>query len=139
MLPQIPKLSHLQVAILGLLAEHESESRSLRADLKTKGYSPTRPGFHQMMNRLIDKDLVALDYAEVEYNGYMLRQSVYSLTGQGRKVCRELGDYYEATLPALKLAANLTLALVRTMSVLVSARRMCVCPSTHRTVEHSHG
>ncbi|MEL6109859.1 MAG: hypothetical protein AAFU85_27940 [Planctomycetota bacterium] len=91
----LPKITHLQFAVLSALLERDMYGKELRAHLKKKGCPKSLASFYQLMARLEDSSFVRGEYEEVVIDGQMIRQRKYTLIGEGRRVVQEAVLFYQ--------------------------------------------
>lgn len=92
----LPKCSHLQVAVLSCLGTDELSGRELRAALKAAGFKKSGAAFYQLMARLEDSDWVAGRYEEDTLHGEKVRERRYKVTGSGREARALAISFYES-------------------------------------------
>lgn len=91
----LPKCSHLQIAVLSCLGTNEMSGRELRASLKASGIRKSGAAFYQLMARLEDSDWVVGRYHEDMLHGEKVRERRYKVTGAGRQARAEALAFYE--------------------------------------------
>ena len=95
---QLPKLTHLQFVILGLLRDRERCGRSLRDGLLAFDIRKRGPAFYQMMARLEDSGLVEGWYEQQIVESQIIRERHYRILGDGRTAWETSRDFYEAAI-----------------------------------------
>lgn len=94
--PRIPRLTHLQFLVLGLLINGEQPGRILRETLAAHGARRTAPAFYQLMARLERDGLVAGRYEQVSANGQAVTERRYTVTSPGERLWTEAREFYAA-------------------------------------------
>ena len=95
---QLPKLTHLQFVILGLLRDGEGSGRRLRDGLLLFDIRKGGPAFYQMMARLEDSGLVEGWYEQQIVESQIIRERHYRILGGGRTAWQTSRDFYEAAI-----------------------------------------
>lgn len=98
--PRIPRLTHLQFLVLGLLGGGEQPGRTLRDTLAAHGARRTGPAFYQLMARLERDGLVVGRYEQITANGQAVTERRYTITPQGARLWTESRDFYAAAAAA---------------------------------------
>jgi DNA-binding PadR family transcriptional regulator len=91
---QIPKLSHLQFLVVGILRGCTRPGRDVRARLKSFGVKKSGPAFYQLMARLEDAGLVRGSYHQEIVESQIIRERHYSLTAEGARAWELSRDFY---------------------------------------------
>ncbi len=94
----IPRLSHLQFLVVGLLRGRSLPGREIRDHLKVRGVSKSGPAFYQLMSRLEDAGLVQGSYHQEIIDGQIIRERHYRITADGRRVWEGSRDFYLAAI-----------------------------------------
>ncbi|MDQ3068486.1 MAG: helix-turn-helix transcriptional regulator [Acidobacteriota bacterium] len=94
--PRLPRLTHLQFLVLGLLRDSEQAGRLLRTTLATHGVRSTAPAFYQLMARLERDGLVEGRYEQVRAGDQAVTERRYRLLPAGATVWTEARDFYAA-------------------------------------------
>ncbi len=81
----LPRLSNLQILVLGALLHGELRGQNLRTRLKEFGVKKSGPSFYQLMARLEDAAFVSGRYVQEIVDGQIIRERVYRMEGEGRK------------------------------------------------------
>ncbi len=81
----LPRLSNLQILVLGALLHGELRGQDLRTRLKEFGAKKSGPSFYQLMARLEDTTFVSGHYVQEIVDGQIIRERVYRIEGAGRK------------------------------------------------------
>lgn len=90
----IPKLSHLQFLVAGILRGRTLPGRVLRQELAARGVRRGGPAFYQMMARMEDVGLVSGAYHQEIIEGQIIRERHYDLTAEGLKAWNASRDFY---------------------------------------------
>ena len=91
---QIPKLSHLQFLVVGIVRGGSLPGRTVRARLADFGVRKSGPGFYQLMARLEDAGLVEGRYEKEIVEGQIIRERHYQLTASGSRAWEGSRDFY---------------------------------------------
>jgi DNA-binding PadR family transcriptional regulator len=92
----LPRLTHLQFLVLGLLRAGEQPGRSLRATLVEHGVASTSPAFYQLMARLERDGLIEGWYEQITVHDQAVTERRYRLRASGEKLWAEARDFYVA-------------------------------------------
>jgi DNA-binding PadR family transcriptional regulator len=95
---KIPEMSHLQVAVLGLVAAGDRKGLEIRDRLGELQVRQTGPAFYQMMARLEEGKLIEGWYAQRVVAGQMIKERHYRITPAGRRAWREAQAFYRQLL-----------------------------------------
>ena len=90
----IPRLSHLQFLVVGILKGQHVPGRLIRARLLAFDVKKTGPAFYQLMSRLEDSGLVEGSYQQEIVQGQIIRERHYRLTGDGSRAWDQSRDFY---------------------------------------------
>jgi DNA-binding PadR family transcriptional regulator len=90
----IPRLSHLQFAVIEVLGTATMRGKDLRKRLGERGISKSGPGFYQMMARLEEAKFVEGLYAQQIIDGQIIKERHYRITGRGNGALRETQKFY---------------------------------------------
>ena len=103
---RLPKLTHMQYLVLGLLKEGEQPGRLLRDALAGYGVRRSAPAFSQLMARLERDRLVDGWYEQVAAGDQAVTERRYRLRPSGAKLWSEARDFYAAAiaLPSARLS-----------------------------------
>ncbi len=93
---KIPKLFHLQVAVLAIVVEDELSGEDIRQKTGLK----IGPGFYQLMARLEREKLVSGRYIKTVTRGQPVRKKVYRLTEVGRREMKTVEKFYRSVFPS---------------------------------------
>lgn len=91
---RIPKLTHLQFLVLGLLREAEQPGRVIREALAAHGVRRSAPAFYQLMARLERDRLVDGWYEQISAGDQAVTERRYRLRPSGAKLWAEARDFY---------------------------------------------
>lgn len=98
--PRIPRLTHLQFLVLGLLHDGEQPGRVLRETLAAHGARRTAPAFYQLMARLERDGLVEGRYEQITVNDQAVTERRYAIRPHGARLWTEARDFYAAAASA---------------------------------------
>ena len=90
----VPRLSHLQFLVVGLLRHKTFPGREIRESLKGFGIRKSGPAFYQLMSRLEDAGLVVGNYHQEIIDGQLIRERHYTITADGTRVWKGSRDFY---------------------------------------------
>src|SRR4051794_30563121 len=96
---RIPRLTHLQFLVLGLLRDGERPGRAIREAIAAHGVKRSAPAFYQLMARLERDRLVDGWYEQVTAGDQAVTERRYRLRPAGARRWAEARDFY-ATLIA---------------------------------------
>ena len=94
----IPRLTHLQFLVLGLLRRGEQPGRVIREAIAERGVRRSAPAFYQLMARLERDRLVDGWYEQVAVGDQAVTERRYRLTPAGAKRWAEARDFYAELL-----------------------------------------
>jgi DNA-binding PadR family transcriptional regulator len=103
---EIPRLSHLQFAVLGVLGSATKRGKDLRKCLSEHGLKKSGPAFYQMMARLEEAKFVEGWYEQQIIEGQIIKERHYRVTGHGIDAFNKTRAFYTnghlqmASLPA---------------------------------------
>lgn len=100
----LPELSHLQIAVLGLLGAEPHRGAGIRSHLGSLSVHQTGPAFYQMMARLEEAGLAEGWYEQKVVAGQIIKERHYRITPAGRRAWREARDFYRQILAAARPA-----------------------------------
>src|SRR6187401_2745037 len=95
---RIPRLTHLQFLVLGLLGEGEQPGRVLRDAIVAYGLKRSAPAFYQLMARLERDRLVDGWYEQVTAGDQSVTERRYRLRPAGAKLWSEARDFYSTLI-----------------------------------------
>ena len=101
---RLPELSHLQVAVLGVLVAGEQRGRDVREWLSDLRVRQMGPAFYQMMSRLEDAGLAQGWYSQQVVAGQVIKERHYRITAAGRRAWREAHEFYRHLLATSEAA-----------------------------------
>ena len=90
----IPRLSHLQFLVVGILRGRSVPGRDVRTQLKAFGVRKSGPAFYQLMSRLEDAGLVEGAYHQEIIEGQIIRERHYTITAGGARAWEGSRDFY---------------------------------------------
>ena len=90
----LPRLTHLQFLVLGLLRGGERPGRAVREVLAEHGVRRTEPAFYQLMARLERDGLIDGWYEQVAAGDQTVTERRYRLRSQGDRLWIEARDFY---------------------------------------------
>ena len=90
----VPRLSHLQFLVLGIVRANPVPGREVRASLRDFGVRKSGPAFYQLMARLEDAGLVEGNYHQEVIEGQIIRERHYTATAAGTRAWTSSCDFY---------------------------------------------
>ena len=90
----LPELSHLQFAVLGILRGGEHKGRDLRRQLSQLRVRQTGPAFYQMMARLEEAGFIEGWYVQQVLDGQILKERHYRICMEGERAWRASRSFY---------------------------------------------
>jgi len=90
----LPRLSHLQFLVAGILRGRTLAGREIRDGLENLDVRKSGPAFYQLMARLEDGGLVTGEYSQEIVAGQIIRERRYTLTAAGSGAFEESRDFY---------------------------------------------
>ena len=93
---RLPRLTHLQFLVLGLLHKGEQPGRVIRETLAAHGVKRTAPAFYQLMARLERDGLVEGWYEQIMVKDQAVTERRYRARPQGERLWAEARDFYTA-------------------------------------------
>jgi DNA-binding PadR family transcriptional regulator len=91
---RIPRITHLQFLVLGLLRDAEQPGRVIREALAAHGVRRSAPAFYQLMARLERDRLVDGWYEQISTGDQAVTERRYRLRPAGAKLWTEARDFY---------------------------------------------
>jgi len=91
---RLPRLTHLQFLVLGLLRQGECPGRVVREALARHGVDRSAPAFYQLMARLERDGLVEGWYEQVTAGDQAVTERRYRLRPAAAKLWNEARDFY---------------------------------------------
>jgi DNA-binding PadR family transcriptional regulator len=91
---RMPRLTHLQFLVLGLLRDGERPGRAIREAIAAHGVRRSAPAFYQLMARLERDRLVDGWYEQVTAGDQAVTERRYRLRPSGAKLWAEARDFY---------------------------------------------
>jgi len=101
---RIPRITHLQFLVLGMLRASARRGRHLRRDLAKHGVRRSGPAFYQMMARLEDAGFVTGAYNQRIVAGQIIKERQYTLTPAGVAAWTATRDFYLTKIAAFERA-----------------------------------
>jgi DNA-binding PadR family transcriptional regulator len=95
---RLPRITHMQFLVLGLLRAHEQPGRVLREALAAHGAKRSAPAFYQLMARLERDRLVDGWYEQVTAGDQSVTERRYRLRPAGARLWTEARDFYTAVI-----------------------------------------
>ncbi len=92
----IPRLSHLQFAVLDILGTATMRGKNLRARLSERDIRKSGPAFYQMMARLEQAKFVKGWYEQQIIDGQIIKERQYKITGNGIDAYNETKTFYNS-------------------------------------------
>lgn len=90
----IPRLSHLQFLVIGILRDRAVAGHEVRARLADFGVRKSGPGFYQLMARLEDGGLVEGSYQQEIIEKQIIRERHYRVTASGLQAWEGSRNFY---------------------------------------------
>jgi DNA-binding PadR family transcriptional regulator len=90
----LPDLSHLQFAVLGMLLGAEHKGRDIRKQLAALRVRQTGPAFYQMMARLEEAGYVEGWYTQKVVQGQILKERRYRICPAGERAWQASRSFY---------------------------------------------
>ena len=90
----IPRLSHLQFAVLEVLGAATKRGKDLRKSLSGLGIKKSGPAFYQMMARMEEAKFVEGWYEQQIIDGQIIKERHYRITGNGVNAFKETQKFY---------------------------------------------
>ena len=94
----VPRLTHLQFLVTGILRAQPLPGRTVRSQLRARGVRRTGPGFYQLMARLEDIGLVEGMYHQEVVEGQIIRERHYRLTAEGLRSWEASRAFYVSAI-----------------------------------------
>src|SRR5687768_1969117 len=95
---RLPKITHMQFLVLGLLKERAQPGRVLREVLAAHGVKRSAPAFYQLMARLERDRLVDGWYEQVMAGDQSVTERRYRLRPAGARLWTEARDFYSSVI-----------------------------------------
>ena len=95
---RIPKITHLQFLVLGLLRDAEQPGRVIREALAAHSVRRSAPAFYQLMARLERDRLVDGWYEQISTGDQAVTERRYRLRPAGAKLWTEARDFYSTLI-----------------------------------------
>ncbi|MEA1952076.1 MAG: hypothetical protein U9N87_11870 [Planctomycetota bacterium] len=102
--PVVPELTGLQFLVVSLLFDGEKTSNELRAELRRRGYTSSKPAFSRMMKRMIKSAIVIYGCRDKgKGDGSTLEdlktQNIYEVSDLGVLLWRGAREFYGSIDP----------------------------------------
>ena len=97
----LPRLSHLQFLVLGVLLSAELRGRDVRERLADFGVRKAGPAFYQLMARLEDAGFVHGRYEQEIVEAQIIRERVYKIRARGVTAWNECRDFQSQVIERL--------------------------------------
>ena len=91
---KLPRLTHLQFLVLGLLQDHEQPGRIVREGLAAHGVKRTAAAFYQLMARLERDGLIEGWYEQVTVGDQAVTERRYRIRPAGNRLWIDARDFY---------------------------------------------
>ena len=104
----LPKLSHLQFLVLGILLQGRRTGRQVRDRLGDFGVKKSGPAFYQLMARLEDAGYVQGHYEQEIVDGQIIRERCYRILASGRRSWEDCRNFQTSVIEELGSAMELT-------------------------------
>ena len=95
---RVPRITHLQVLVLGLLRTTEQPGRVVRDALAAHGVKRSAAAFYQLMARLERDRLIDGWYEQVMVGDQAVTERRYRIRPAGAKLWTEARDFYAAII-----------------------------------------
>lgn len=90
----VPKLTHLQFLVIGIVRGGDVPGREIRSRLKEFSVRKSGPAFYQLMARLEDAGWLEGRYHQEVHDGQIIRERHYSITQPGLRAWDASRDFY---------------------------------------------
>jgi DNA-binding PadR family transcriptional regulator len=90
----VPRLSHLQFLVVGIVRGGTVPGRVIRSRLRDFDVRKSGPAFYQLMARLEDAGLVEGRYHREIVEGQIIRERHYTVTAEGSGAWEASRDFY---------------------------------------------
>lgn len=94
----VPRLTHLQFLVVGIVRSRELAGREIREQLREYGVRKAGPAFYQLMSRLEDSGLVQGSYHQQIVEGQIIRERHYTITADGLDAWSKTRDFYSKAI-----------------------------------------
>ncbi len=91
---RLPRLTHLQFLVLGLLRNGEQPGRAVRDQLAAHGVRRTSAAFYQLMARLERDGVIEGWYEQLTVGDQAVTERRYRLRPAGARLWSEARDFY---------------------------------------------
>ena len=93
---QIPRISHLQAAVINCLTR-EMSGREIREAIAEIGVQQSQPAFYRLMQRMEQQGFVSGRYVNGVTDGQIVRERHYRSSRDGKDAIEEARDFYRKT------------------------------------------
>ena len=97
----VPKLTHLQFLVIGVLLRGDCSGRVVRSELEAFGIRKSGPAFYQLMARLEDAGWLEGRYEQEVVEGQIIRERIYTLRPPGLEAWNASRDFYAKAIADL--------------------------------------
>jgi DNA-binding PadR family transcriptional regulator len=91
---ELPRLTHLQFLVLGILLSGEQSGRIIRQAIEEYGIRRSAPAFYQMMALLERDGMVECWYGQVKVGDQAVTERRYRATAAGMRMCERSYSFY---------------------------------------------
>jgi len=91
----LPRLTHLQFLVLGILLSGQQSGRAIRESIEQYGIRRSAPAFYQMMGRLERDGMVEGWYEQVKVGDQSVTERRYRTTAAGARRWERAYAFYE--------------------------------------------
>jgi DNA-binding PadR family transcriptional regulator len=91
----MPRLTHLQFLVLGVLLSGEDSGRTIRRALDEYGMGRSGPAFYQMMARLERDGIIEGWYEQIKVGDQAVTERRYRATAAGSRIWTKTRAFYE--------------------------------------------
>jgi len=95
---RLPRITHLQFLVLGVLFEQDQPGRTIRRALAEYGVRRSAAAFYQMMSRLEGERLVEGWYEQINVGDQAVTERRYRITATGSKAWTETRKFYDKVI-----------------------------------------
>lgn len=103
----LPEITHLQFSVLAFLRSDEQPGKAVREQLAGLGLKRSGPAFYQLMARLEDAELVGGRYDQKIVEGQIIKERLYTITGQGLEAWETTRDFYVEAIRSAGQTVNI--------------------------------
>ena len=95
---RLPKLTHLQFLVLGIIRREQRSGKHIRNALRDLGIRKSGPSFYQSMARLEDVGYVRGWYEQEVIDSQIIRERFYEITALGNRTWLASREFYLTTI-----------------------------------------